>query len=125
MADTVKKALGLEEVPTVYWSDSTTGLSRIRRDEDWGSFVGNRVREVLKISKKENWRHVPDKINPANLSSIGCSLAKLVETSCWEGSDWLCEAEVCWPKFEEESDEEKILEEKKKICDDMYSSNFV
>jgi hypothetical protein len=37
LADSVKKAMDLKGVPTYYWSDSSTVLAWIRRNDEWGN----------------------------------------------------------------------------------------
>lgn len=84
-----KEALGQPEIQTIYWSDSTTALAWIKRNENWGTFVGNRVRDILKFSKQSEWRHVPGIQNPADLPSRGCSPRELLTSKWWEGPGWL------------------------------------
>lgn len=43
-AHSVKEAVKLPYMLTFDWTDSTTALGWIRRDEPWGTFVENRVR---------------------------------------------------------------------------------
>ncbi|XP_011860126.1 PREDICTED: uncharacterized protein LOC105557489, partial [Vollenhovia emeryi] len=42
LAASVKMSLELEGVPTFYWTDSTCALAWIRRNDQWGTLVGNR-----------------------------------------------------------------------------------
>ncbi|GFY22140.1 integrase catalytic domain-containing protein [Trichonephila clavipes] len=57
------------------------------------------------------WRHVPGKVNPANLNSQGCSPSHLVE-SHW----WLVESPDTWPITElPDYDTSEILWERKKV----------
>jgi hypothetical protein len=44
LATAVVKAIEIEDVQKFFWSDSTTALQWIKRNDDWGTFVGNRVR---------------------------------------------------------------------------------
>lgn len=44
----VQQALDIFSVSVRYWSDSSTVLAWIRRNDQWGTFVGNRVREICK-----------------------------------------------------------------------------
>lgn len=53
MASTIGARLGTSnqrligrEIECVYWSDSTTVLAWIKQNDEWGTFVGNRVREI-------------------------------------------------------------------------------
>ncbi|GFT77545.1 hypothetical protein TNCV_4424761 [Trichonephila clavipes] len=42
-------------------------------------FVSNRIKEISRISSPENWRHVPGRMNPADVLSRGCSPRHLLE----------------------------------------------
>ena len=114
MLMSIKEALNFDDTPTYLWSDSTTALSWIRRNDDWGTFVGNRVREILKTTKVEQWKHVPGVINPADLPSRGCTPRELLQSKWWEGPEWLRQPKEQWPHYPEKVDEEAILKEKKK-----------
>ncbi|GIY49342.1 reverse transcriptase [Caerostris extrusa] len=59
LAKYVVTALSLKEVPTYYWTDATLALCWIQREENWGVFVNNRVKDIRSLSKKEYWRHIP------------------------------------------------------------------
>lgn len=115
LTDVIKKALALENVPIVYWTDSSTALAWIQRNDEWGTFVGNRVREIVRLSNSECWRHVPGHCNPADLPSRGCSPTKLLESRWWEGPIWLKDTPDTWPSGSSECNLEEILAEKKKI----------
>ncbi|XP_035712900.1 uncharacterized protein LOC110856386 [Folsomia candida] len=56
----LKKSLQYENMPTFFWSDSTTALAWIKRNDELGTFVGNRVSSILESTVAEQWRHVPD-----------------------------------------------------------------
>ncbi|XP_055928104.1 uncharacterized protein LOC129959312 [Argiope bruennichi] len=76
----VKESLNIVNVNTQFGTDFTTGLQWIRRDEPWSVFVRNRVNEIRKLSNIDDWRHVPGPLNPADLSSRGCSVLKLLSS---------------------------------------------
>lgn len=61
----------------------------LNRYDEWGTFVGNRVREIVKLTSPENWNHVPGKLNPADLASRGSSPRELMRSRWWEGPQWL------------------------------------
>ena len=88
LGNTIHNTLSTK-VPCFYWTDSTTALSWINRNDEWGTFVGNRVREILTLSSTNGWRYIPGKFNPADLSSRGCSPKELLESKWWEGPGWL------------------------------------
>ncbi len=103
----------MNHVPIHYFSDSTTALSWIKRSDEWGTFAGNRVKEILTLSSSEQWHFVPGSMNPADLPSRGISPSKFLETRWWEGPSWLLQ-ESDWPKMEYQMDEEEVNRERKK-----------
>ncbi|XP_021959017.1 uncharacterized protein LOC110854896 [Folsomia candida] len=118
LGQTIKEALSMEKVECHYWTDSTTVLAWIKRNENYGTFVGNRVREINKLTRPEQWRHVPGIMNPADLPSRGCSPSALLETKWWEGPRWLYEDEKKWPQQNLKYDEDEVAKELKK-CEIM------
>ncbi|OXA53364.1 Cytochrome P450 4C1 [Folsomia candida] len=116
LVTSVIKALSIEGLRIVCWSDSTTALAWIKRNDQWGTFVGNRVKEICSLTKAEEWRHVPGLINPADLPSRGCTPSQLLSSKWWEGPGWLKGPEEEWPLQEASPDEEEILAEKKKAA---------
>lgn len=78
LASMVKKALSLE-VKEYYWTDSTTVLAWIRRNDQWGTFVGNRINEILNRTSANNWKYVPGEQNPVDLHTRGCSVEELID----------------------------------------------
>lgn len=94
------KALSLPGIRIFLWTDSTIVLSWIRaRSKKWATFVANRVGEVQRLTRVEDWRHVDTKSNPADIISRGGKLPDLMQSSLWwEGPDWLKLHENNWPK---------------------------
>ncbi|XP_071580713.1 uncharacterized protein [Temnothorax nylanderi] len=114
LAINVKISLELEEVPTFYWTDSATAMAWIRRNDLWGTLVGNRVKEILSCSNVENWRHVPRNLNPTDLPSRGCTAKQLRVSRWWMGTAWLRNGPQDWQFVEEKPNEEVVASEKKK-----------
>lgn len=115
LASSVKSALSMEAATTYFWTDSSTALAWIRRNNEWGTFVGNRVKEICSSSLVSQWNFVPGKMNPADLPSRGCSPSQLLSCCWWEGPDWLRKSAEHWPThFEPEADEDLVTSEKKK-----------
>lgn len=79
LAVNTKAALEDEQIACFYWTDSTTALAWIKRSDMWGTFVGNRVKEINSISNREDWRHVPGSLNPADLPSRGATVSLFQE----------------------------------------------
>ncbi|UYV65022.1 hypothetical protein LAZ67_3002850, partial [Cordylochernes scorpioides] len=110
------EALDLKDIKNVFWSDATTALAWIKRDDQWGTFVGNRVKEICRLSDPGDWRYVPSEWNPADLPFRGCSLSRLIQSRWWEGPSWLKLSEEYWPSRYKEPNEEEICAERKKIA---------
>lgn len=83
--------LNITITKTVLWTDSTIVLAWLRGDSsNWKTFVSNRVAEIQRITKIEQWNHVAGCDNPADLISRGCTAEVLIQSrSWWYGPDWL------------------------------------
>ncbi|GFT66194.1 integrase catalytic domain-containing protein [Nephila pilipes] len=90
LSTVVIKALGLENIPVFYWSDSSTALN-------WIEINGN-------------WRN----LNAADLPSRGCSVSALVKSRWWKGLDWLKGIEEKLPKPDAVLNDEEIQMERRK-----------
>ncbi|GBN59833.1 hypothetical protein AVEN_58701-1, partial [Araneus ventricosus] len=73
LCQSVKESLGMEEVATRYWSHSSNALYWIKKNENWATFVFNRVKEIRHLSDPDDWNHIFGQLNPADLPSRGCS----------------------------------------------------
>ncbi|GBO33783.1 hypothetical protein AVEN_31648-1 [Araneus ventricosus] len=114
LLSSVLNDLKLYDVNIYCWTDSTTALCWIQRDQNWGTFVQNRVREIRSLTSPTVWRHVPGALNAADLVSRGCSGEQLLQGKWWEGPSWLSENEESWPKSEDDPDEDLVSSEKRK-----------
>ncbi|UYV67071.1 hypothetical protein LAZ67_4003814, partial [Cordylochernes scorpioides] len=92
------ESLNLAAEPVYYWTDSTTALSWIKTNRQWGTFVNNRVKEICNTSGPNKWFYVPGSLNPADLPSRGCSVLQIKLTRWWEGPEWLKQSQDHWPK---------------------------
>ncbi|GFV45778.1 integrase catalytic domain-containing protein [Trichonephila clavipes] len=74
------------------------------------------MKEIKNLFPNSERRHVPAKINPADLISGECSPSHLVESHCWEGPLWLVESPDIWPiTMLHDYDTSEISLERKKI----------
>lgn len=114
LLSTTLNDMHLSDVKIYCWTDSTTVLCWIRRNQNWGIFVQNRVKEIQSLISPLAWNHVPGIDNPADLASRGCSAEQFLERRWWEGPDWLYQSEENWPKSDETPDENLVNTEKRK-----------
>ena len=117
LVDTVRDALSSQlKIDCVrYWVDSKTALYWIFNNGEWKQWVQFRVREILRLSKKEEWGHVGGKDNPADLGSRGVTASQLENSELWwNGPQWLRKSKDNWPTGLTLEDSEEVKGEKKK-----------
>ncbi|UYV63875.1 hypothetical protein LAZ67_2005871 [Cordylochernes scorpioides] len=69
-------------------------------EDNWATFVMNRVMEIRSLSETEDWCRVPGCLNPADLPSRGCLADSLERSKWWEGPSWLRRPRRDWPHRE-------------------------
>ena len=114
LAQSVKEYLDQEDIHCHFWTDSTVALHWLRREPSkWKPFVANRVQEVQKLTKAENWRHVPTDENAADLGTRGLTLLELSRKPIWfQGPEFLITGE--WPAQPQTlTEDDRVREEKK------------
>ncbi|KAI5747814.1 hypothetical protein M8J77_018781 [Diaphorina citri] len=104
----------LTEAEAYFWTDASTVIAWLKRNEPWDVYVMNRIREIKSLTQDAEWRHVPGSMNPADLPSRGSSVKKYLQLRWWEGPSWLKESPEYWPTSEAKFDEDEINQEKRK-----------
>jgi hypothetical protein len=97
LAVSVKKEIEQGKQSPFFWSESSTVIAWIQREDSWDVFVWNRIQEIRSLTTKEAWRHVPDAINSALPPSCGCSFRQLLDSLWWEGPPWFKLPPGDWP----------------------------
>ena len=92
-------ALDVEVDDVVFWTDSTTVLKYVNNETTrYHVFVANRLAAIHDGSKKEQWRYVPSKENPADQVTRGAQC----ETATWsQGPEFLWKTPENWPEHPE------------------------
>jgi hypothetical protein len=97
----VKKALEnrFTIAKTHCFTDSMINLQRLRRGpEKYKVWVGHRLAEILRLTNKSDWKHIPGINNPADLPSRGISAKELKESKLWwHGPEFVQHDESTWP----------------------------
>jgi len=71
LANNVKTMLNIPHLRYQFWTDSSTTLAWIKREDSWNRFVDNRVKENRELTDTNSWLHVPGSMNPADIPSRG------------------------------------------------------
>lgn len=116
LMETVQNALKeeVEIMGSCQWLDSKTALWWINNKGEWKQFVRQRVNEILRMKRKEDWAHCPGEQNPADIGSRGELASRLKENELWWwGPAWLSGPKEGWPVFEIGETPQSVDEERK------------
>ena len=79
---------------TFFWVDSMLALQYIQNtSQRFKVYVANRVTEILRLTSKEQWNHVPGKINPADMLTRGIKDPSDLMTTNSHGTSWFTSTE--------------------------------
>ena len=85
-------------------------LCWIKNVRVWKQYVQHRVSEIHSLTSRENWRHCPGKLNPADMPSRGVSAKQLADNSVWwNGPEFLYRRESEWPQIQSTQAEDEII----------------
>ena len=75
MKETIAKEMDCKFDTIYFWTDSMINLQYINNNHRrFKVFVGNRVGEIYESSESPQWRFIPGKLNPADLTTMGTSM---------------------------------------------------
>ena len=81
-----------------FWTDSNIVLSWISNNQPYKQYVSSRIKEICQSTSKEDWRHCPGSLNPADVPSRGLRRYELPrKKTWWEGPQFLQLRESEWP----------------------------
>ena len=91
----VSNALNLNDCPQFCYSDSTITLDWINSNPlKKDVFVGNKIKEILKYTKANQWYHCKGSENPADLITRGLLGHELMNNELWlYGPNWLSQGQ--------------------------------
>ena len=118
LMDTVLKEATVAVDAVTFWSDSKVVLQYIANESRrFHVFVANRVAEIHDLTRKEQWRHVPGTLNPADDCSRGLAASDLAPDCRWlRGPGFLWQDEENWPPKQDTGPlrprQEEVKEEK-------------
>ena len=99
LAQTVARVLDIPTADITYWTDSMNVLFWINgASRKYKPFVASRVGFIHENSEPHQWRHVPTKLNSADIPTRGMTVDDLKECNLWwTGPDFLQKAPETWP----------------------------
>ena len=99
------------------WTDSQVVMHWISQPSStWQTFVANRVAEIQQLVPPCQWKHIPGRLNPADLCSRGISANNMVKSTLWwSGPAFLLENESEWPGQKKIEDKEAVETAKQKV----------
>ncbi|XP_018372878.1 PREDICTED: uncharacterized protein LOC108767463, partial [Trachymyrmex cornetzi] len=113
----VQASLDVSYIQIFLWSDSTISLNWIASpSRRWSVFVANRVGEIQRLTKIEEWRHVSSPDNPADILSRGLDPHNLSNSALWwHGPPFLRLRDDLWPSGAFAKLNEDIPEQRKAV----------
>ncbi|XP_078495525.1 uncharacterized protein LOC144750934 [Ciona intestinalis] len=99
MDQMLRRELGLDLRPSIFWSDSAVVLQSLFNERRrFPLFVSRRLAMISENTCTSNWKHVPTQSNPADYASRGASADALLKTRLWfSGPDFLTLDPENWP----------------------------
>ena len=96
-------------------TDSTITLFFVSNESKrFKTYLTNRLNETPQSSDKEQWRHCPGKMNPADDCSRGLDAQQLLDNDTWlKGPQFFWQTEDHWPNSEIANVPDEQLEVKK------------
>ncbi|XP_059223205.1 uncharacterized protein LOC131996995 [Stomoxys calcitrans] len=98
---------------TYLWTDSEIVLDWLsEHPSHWNTFIANRVSSIQEQCKTAIWRHVPSKLNPADIISRGAYAFELHDSIWFTGPQFLLKYYCDWPVNKTRQKRSEVEEER-------------
>jgi hypothetical protein len=98
LADSVQREHKMTTGQRYYWCDSTTVLHWIRNDaRNYNIFIANRLGEIDELSRANEWRYIPTKLNVADVGTREVYDETIFKGEWINGPEFLHGDESQWP----------------------------
>ncbi|XP_059053111.1 uncharacterized protein LOC131847549 [Achroia grisella] len=98
LADTIIREHKINPVRRYFWCDSSTVLHWIcNNTRSYKTYIANRLGEIDELSRPEEWRYVPTKLNVADLATRENYDNSLFKNEWFRGPSFLYSDESSWP----------------------------
>ncbi|XP_063534822.1 uncharacterized protein LOC134744834 [Cydia strobilella] len=99
LADSLQKDHRLVVQRRCFWSDSTTFLHWVKNDaRNYKTFVANRLGAIDELTRSNEWRYVPTKLNVADIATRETYDDTLFQNEWLKGPSFLRSDESSWPR---------------------------
>ena len=116
MSKVISKEMKEDFEGIYFWVDSTIVLHYLRNTSSrFVTFVANRIQEILKATRVDQWRHVRSENNPADYVSRGLTVQDEKIKTWLEGPQFLNEANNKWSDTIPNSVDNELLETRKAV----------
>lgn len=101
LADHLRSTLRIKPQQRFFWSDSKVVRAWITSLANaYKPFVSHRIGEIQALTQTSEWRHVPGKVNPADLATRASDQPRL-DPEWIHGPDFLWKSSDLWPQDEQ------------------------
>src|SRR5574343_1079611 len=100
LSHAVREVFPAKPEDTFYWTDSMVCLHWINMPaKAFRAYISHRVGEIQLFTEPRQWRHIPGKINPADIGTREIHSNDLCTSELWwRGPDFLHKPTTEWPK---------------------------
>ncbi|XP_049886494.1 uncharacterized protein LOC126380970 [Pectinophora gossypiella] len=99
LADVIQKEHKMTTSQRYFWCDSTTVLHWIGNSlRRYSTFVANRLGEIDELTRADEWRYVPTKLNVADTATREAYDPAIFEHEWFMGPSFLQDDESSWPR---------------------------